>query len=526
MMPSGYALTMNSFLDACGISGPLQIALRSAGESGVRLLHQPFALIGRDQRSDVPLDHRLVSRRHVYVQVVEGQAFWIDLDSRSGTLDEGQPRKFGWLDAGRVIRVGPFELQRLMGNGSTQKGRQAPSGSAAISPLIARSHASQPLPEVALEFLNGPSRSACWPMNRVMSLIGSAAGCKFRLADPSVAPFHCSLLRSPPGLWVVDLLGPEGIGVNDASVRHALLADHDVLRVGRYRIRIHCRFPGREQIRDAVGDQRPVMPIAGESGRYPPEPIPTDILPNITEFPVPDLAGRAEVRTRGLSLFPSPSQTPLVDWASSASAELARLERGELTDPVLVPLVNQFGLMQQQLMDQFQQTISMLVQMFGSLHRDQMDLIREELDQLRDLTKEFQALKLELASISQGQRQVATAGTAAEPAGAAKPTMMPGPQERSPFPNVTAGAEGAREAPIPSRPRQASGTKSPPPSYGSSRERDHARTTENPPQGRAGEESQDADRDVIVWLHERMMTLQQERETRWQKILKMLPGLS
>jgi hypothetical protein len=41
-----------------------------------------------------------------------------------------------------------------------------------------------------------------------------------------------------------------------------------------------------------------------------------------------------------------------------------------------------------------------------------------------------------------------------------------------------------------------------------------------------GEESQDTDRDVIVWLHQRMMTLQQQRETRWQKILKLLPGLS
>jgi hypothetical protein len=30
----------------------------------------------------------------------------------------------------------------------------------------------------------------------------------------------------------------------------------------------------------------------------------------------------------------------------------------------------------------------------------------------------------------------------------------------------------------------------------------------------------------MIWLHQRMMTLQQERETRWQKILKLLPGLS
>src|SRR3954469_7274016 len=265
VMSSGYAFIMNLFLNACGISGPLQIALRGPSESGVRLLHQPFALIGRDQRSDMPLDHRLVSRRHVYLQVVEGNAFWIDLDSRSGTLEDGQPRKFGWLGPGRVIRVGPFELQRLTGSVPAQSDQNTPSG-AATSPLVARSHSSQPLPEVSLEFLNGPSRSTCWPMNRVMSLIGSAGGCKFRLADPSVAPFHCSLLRSPVGLWVVDLLGPDGIGVNDAPVRYALLTDNDVLKVGRYRIRTHSRFPGRDP--DAAGEQSTPVRVPGDLGRH------------------------------------------------------------------------------------------------------------------------------------------------------------------------------------------------------------------------------------------------------------------
>jgi hypothetical protein len=30
----------------------------------------------------------------------------------------------------------------------------------------------------------------------------------------------------------------------------------------------------------------------------------------------------------------------------------------------------------------------------------------------------------------------------------------------------------------------------------------------------------------IVWPHQRIMALQHERETRWQKILKLLPGVS
>ena len=36
----------------------------------------------------------------------------------------------------------------------------------------------------------------------------------------------------------------------------------------------------------------------------------------------------------------------------------------------------------------------------------------------------------------------------------------------------------------------------------------------------------DSERDSIVWLHQRIMSLQRERETRWQKILKLLPGIS
>ena len=68
-----------------------------------------------------------------------------------------------------------------------------------------------------------------------------------------------------------------------------------------------------------------------------------------------------------------------------------------------MPLVNQFGLMQQQMFDQFQQAMAMMVQMFGTMHRDQMEVIRTELDRLHELTEEFHALKQELADRSQVQ---------------------------------------------------------------------------------------------------------------------------
>ena len=78
---------MKSFLTACGLADSLQLVVESqrAAEGELRLLHQPFALIGRDPRADVILDHAQVSRRHVYLQVVDGRAFWVDLESRTGT---------------------------------------------------------------------------------------------------------------------------------------------------------------------------------------------------------------------------------------------------------------------------------------------------------------------------------------------------------------------------------------------------------------------------------------------------------
>ena len=36
----------------------------------------------------------------------------------------------------------------------------------------------------------------------------------------------------------------------------------------------------------------------------------------------------------------------------------------------------------------------------------------------------------------------------------------------------------------------------------------------------------ESNRDTVLWLHQRIMVLQSERESRWQKILKLMPGMS
>jgi pSer/pThr/pTyr-binding forkhead associated (FHA) protein len=511
---------MNSFSGACGISGPLRLVVAGASdESEVRLLHQPFALVGRDQRADVPLDHKLVSRRHVYIQIVAGEAFWVDLDSRSGTLSEGQLHKLGWLDAGKSIGIGPFELRRRFTARSAAHEHRLPAD-ARVSPLVARSMGDQQLPEVTLEFLNGPSRAARWPVNRVMSLVGSAEGCKFRLADPSVASFHCCLVKTPLGLWVVDLLGPNTIGVNDAVMRYAQLADHDVLRVGRYHVRIHIQPVGRSDKPIAATVTIPSIVPRSDPSR---EAILTPGFSNLASGTEP--AGKIGKPQ------PTRTHTTSLEWLSLPADEPILLERTDLAKSVLVPLVNQFGLMQEQMLDQFQQTISILVHSFGALHRDQMNLIREELDHLRSLTREFHALKSELAAREPNfpARELAYPLPGAEGQLALTDTQQPEDwlvpdtectvksstgavgigSDPSSTVSVSRNTEKEASLPSPAAPSQVQGATASP----------HAHSVQH------GSKTE-SDQDIMVWLHDRMVTLQQERETRWQKILKLLPRVS
>jgi pSer/pThr/pTyr-binding forkhead associated (FHA) protein len=502
---------MKSFLNACGFREPLRLIVEGprAAELGPRSLPQPFALIGRDPRADVVLDDLRVGRRHVYIQAVAGQAFWIDLESRTGTCDQSGTRKWGWLTVGSLLQIGPFVIRRV-GDDARSGGPGFSKGEATReSPLAVRGYGREPLPEVALEFLNGPSEATTWPMNRMMSLIGSAKGCKFRLTDPSVSAFHASLLRTPTGLWVVDLRGGRSISVNGEPVRFGSLADGDVLGIGRYRMRIRCRESR------AVASELDRVASVGLPAHRP--------RGDIARRPVPERAGGlapAPPAYNGSMLPMPPPPFPVVASASGvevvssdAAVLSSRIHQPELSESALVPLVNQFGMMQQQMFDQFQQAMGMLVQMFGTMHREQMDVIREELDRLHDLTRELQELKEELA-----RDPARAAAPAVAPASSSTPASDPDrvPTAGAAVGAPTASATGARtrlgDAAIP-----------PPPS---GPRPDQVRPGVAMAGATGDPEAADVPRDAVAWIHQRIAAIQQERESRWQKIVKLLPGMS
>ena len=125
-------------------------------------------------------------------------------------------------------------------------------------------------------------------------------------------------------------------------------------------------------------------------------------MPNQAQFPL---------------AIPALSSLTNIEIMASEPAFPLKLAPSGLTESMLVPLINQFGFMQQQMFDQFQQAMAMMVQMFGTMHREQMEVIRAELDGLHDLTEEFHALKKELANRTQERDTTASSASTIAPEG-------------------------------------------------------------------------------------------------------------
>ncbi len=306
----------------------LHIDGNGTGFKDCRPFDRPFIFVGRDRANDVCLDDPAVSERHAYLQLLGGNVYCVDLGSRTGLVWDNGPSPSGWLQGNQSLRIGPYALRV---ESAAPQGQSANSDS--FDPWAFSSFRLPP-DQVVLEFVNGKPGSQ-WVMNRMLALVGRAGDCAIRLKAPGVADYHCSLLRTPRGLWAVGLDAVDGIYVNGRDVRWATLSEGDELAVGKVRIRVR-QFIG------AV-------------------PNPSEWTPNRLAQPTGSMAA------------------PVV-----------------LPDEVVMPLLSQFTALQRQMFDQFQQAIYMMVEMFKKMEREQTELIRKEVDRIHDITEELRLLQMEI----------------------------------------------------------------------------------------------------------------------------------
>lgn len=539
---------------ACGLTHPWTLSVRQGEHSKPTLwtFDQPFIVAGRARGADLRLRHRDVSWRHAYLQLIDGQLFYIDLQSRTGLFHHNQLKPMGWLPLGEDVQLGPYQLSAKLPQSENSYDLKA------YNPLSNQFQTSKPMPTIRMEFSNGrilenPATSQSWQIDRNLTLVGQHQLCKVRFFHPSVSTFHCSLLRTPKGIFVIDLLGRDGIVVNGQQVRCALLHDGDILEVGRFRILIHAIAPMENPQKPAQQSQ-PFSPstsamsfsldaLETEENNT---PVPTAVVEvasalsspsrqtsraensrltarrheeapsSIMNIPTPPGANDPDEiadplprkAIHGEDLMP-PMQLPTNIPYPVAPAQGSLPANRETVEAILMPFMGQFSQMQKQMFDQFQQTIMIMAQMFSSVHRDQMSFIREELDRLQELTSELTDLQAELAQYKQNgpgevpsqtgkSRPTAATGQAKSPSGTPFSSEFPANVPGMQTPNSSGGVR-----PSPAREYAAKTAASGPPEN----------TASTPPSG-----------DVHDWLCKRFDSLQQERQSRWQRLFNTLLG--
>ena len=183
-------------------------------------------------------------------------------------------------------------------------------------------------------------------------------------------------------------------------------------------------------------------------------------------------------------------------------------EQAELAEALLQPLVQQFSMMQQQMFDQFHQATMAMVQMFGSMHRDQMGVVREELDRIRQLGQELQTIQAQLQAPSPPPEPQAGPSESARPS-------RPGPAEAPP---------PAAPEPRAERPRPGTGRSGDPKPSARPRPRQDAEHTAGTPKRSPSPTDAAEAAGQHALLFQRLQEIQNERQTRWQRLVALMSG--
>jgi pSer/pThr/pTyr-binding forkhead associated (FHA) protein len=174
----------------------------------------------------VCLDDPTVSKRHALVQFIDGVPYCIDLGSRAGvTWDNGNEDR-GWVLPGQTLRMGAFDVT-LNGPGAS-----AATAPAAVEPLDPDPEREGGLSTLGLE-IHGPGRHGHDPLDRTITLIGGHAACPLRFLDEAIATFHCAIVNTADGAWILDLLSRRGTLLNGRTIRLAPLRDGDRIEIGK-----------------------------------------------------------------------------------------------------------------------------------------------------------------------------------------------------------------------------------------------------------------------------------------------------
>ena len=356
---------MDSFLTACGADSSPRLAIQG-GDHVVYALPQAFVLIGRSESCDIRIDHPDVRPRHAYLQMVQGRLAYFDLGTRDG-LKYGQTErvKTGCIDHDVGLGIGPFIIRRVDDLHLAQ------------SEYVSERDGTQCDEEESkffLEVVGNTVSPHLWHLKHSVTLVGRSPLCQLRLPDVSVSWFHCSLVSTPQGIWVVDLMSRNGIEVNGRSCRCSRLAVGDELVLGRLR----CIIQKKSSFLSSYARAESLS----ENGSI----NPGNIIGKNHHSLVHSKSSPKEAYD-AIEII-NPIESDIIALLSSS--------RTDTNNPAIVMLVERFGHIQQQMLEQFHQTMMMMMMNLDKAHQEELRHVKNEVEHLRELSKELLAIKEQL----------------------------------------------------------------------------------------------------------------------------------
>jgi pSer/pThr/pTyr-binding forkhead associated (FHA) protein len=213
---------------ACKAAGPIRIHAvhRATGRKQDFTVNSPFAIIGRSAAAHVRLDDSSISQGHAYLQVIEGVPFCIDLGSRTGVVWEDGTQSQGWVMPENTLQVGVFDLRvERPGNSRPESQHDINLAEDPDSPILAQA-------AVEIHPASSGARTA-QPLDRAITLVGRHPSCDLRLLDSAIGYFHCALVNTSDGVWLVDLLTRKGAILNGRTTRLSRVHDGDLIELGK-----------------------------------------------------------------------------------------------------------------------------------------------------------------------------------------------------------------------------------------------------------------------------------------------------
>jgi predicted component of type VI protein secretion system len=296
------------------------------------------------------------------------------------------------------MRLGPTTIRVVAGDRA--EGEQPGAGP---GPLSSRFAGRQPLPGVLLRIGGAEGKPIRMAMDRVLALVGSSPECQVQLLEPGTSRYACALVRTPGGVWMVDLLSSRGVTLNGVACRRARLEDGDVLRVGGQSLRLTYEEAAiRPRHRAAAGPARPGV---------------------------------------GPSLS-APIDLPA--WAVQPPT-VATQEAWELVPEIILGQIQGRDGPAPEASAPFHHALLMIVRLLGEMHRDHLEVVREEMEQIRRLNQEMGSLRARLPGPDPAAPGVARPAPALEGEGASSPVPEAPPRDR-PAPQAVQALVGERLA--------------------------------------------------------------------------------